>query len=265
MITEIKTSEMPKLNDPILIEGLPGIAYIGRNVAGYLIDELEAKKFAELYSSYFPPIVLLDQKQTGIMKPINNEFYYYKTKDPKKRDFVILIGDAQSTDSQGHYEIVKVILDAAEKFGVKEIITLGGFATGKLEKKHNSVFGATMDEKNIKAFSKCGVKFENTNIGQIIGASALLLSEGHKRGIGGVCLMGETSGMLVSDPISTENVLKVLSQYLGVKIDMATLDKKIKETESVIKKIEALQGQIMSATKQQATPNSKSDDMGYIG
>ena len=72
MISEIKSIEKPKLNNPVLIEGLPGIAYIGRNVAGYLIDELGAKKFGELYSSYFPPIVLLDPKKTGFMKPINN-------------------------------------------------------------------------------------------------------------------------------------------------------------------------------------------------
>ncbi|MCK5342890.1 MAG: proteasome assembly chaperone family protein, partial [Candidatus Heimdallarchaeota archaeon] len=236
MISEIKSIEKPKLNNPVLIEGLPGIAYIGRNVAGYLIDELGAKKFAELYSSYFPPIVLLDPKKTGLMKPINNEFYYYKAKNPKERDLIILIGDAQSTDSQGHYEIIYNVLNFVEKFGVKDIITLGGFATGHLDKKPTHVFGAAMDEKAIKDFSKYGVQFKDTNIGQIIGASGLLLSEGQKKGMSGVCLMGETSGMLVSDPLSTENVLKVLLKYIGIKINFGSLDKKIKETEGIIKK-----------------------------
>ena len=47
MPTEIRVLEKPKLNAPVFIEGLPGIGYVGRNAAGYLIEELKAKKFAE--------------------------------------------------------------------------------------------------------------------------------------------------------------------------------------------------------------------------
>ncbi|VVB59209.1 Uncharacterised protein [uncultured archaeon] len=38
----IFTAKVPALKNPILIEGLPGIGYIGRNAAGYLLDELKA-------------------------------------------------------------------------------------------------------------------------------------------------------------------------------------------------------------------------------
>ena len=79
--------------------------------------------------------------------------------------------------------------------------------------------------------------------------------------------MGETSGMLVSDPLSTENVLGVLSKYLEVKINFSTLDNKVKDTEKAIKKIEALQHQIMATAGGSVQPGSKkvnNDDFEYI-
>ena len=43
-----------KLNDPILLVGLPGIGNVGNLVAEHLKNELKAKKFATLYSPHFP-------------------------------------------------------------------------------------------------------------------------------------------------------------------------------------------------------------------
>jgi len=258
--TEIIFSERPQLKDPILIEGLPGIGYVGRNAAGYLVDELRAKKFGELHSSHFPPVVLLDTARNGKVIGLKHELYYYKG---KSNDFVILIGDAQSMDHVGHYEIVHTILDACEQLGVKQIITIGGFGTGQLAEKEPQVLGAGIEDEMIRDFAKLGVVFKETNIGQIIGASGLLISLGWNRKIPGVCLMGETSGMLLSDPRSTEAVLKVLEKYLNIHIDMTQIEQRVKEIEKVIKKIEDLQ-------KQMTTPQKKEGDkeqppLGYIG
>jgi len=38
----------------ILIEGLPGLGMVGKIAVKYLIKQLKAKKFAELYSPHFP-------------------------------------------------------------------------------------------------------------------------------------------------------------------------------------------------------------------
>lgn len=255
----IFTAKVPALKNPILIEGLPGIGYIGRNAAGYLLDELKAVKFAEIHSHHFPFVVLLDPKKNGLINPIKNEFYYVKNKG---RDIVILIGDAQSITPEGHYQIVDRILDVCTKLKVKEMITLGGFATGVLSEQKPKVFGAGIDQKMMDAFEKHGVVFKNTNIGQIIGASGLLISIGSQRGIKGVCLMGETSGMLLSDPKSTESVLEIIGKYLGMKLDMSKLDVKVKELEKIIEKIESLQGKIPQSG---ASPSKKKEELGYIG
>ena len=218
-----------------------------------------SKKFAELNSSHFPPVVLLDATRNGKIVGLKHEFYYCKGKN---QDLILLIGDSQSMDSVGHYEIANAILDASEQLGVKQIITIGGFGTGQLAEKEPSVFGAGIQDEMIKDFAKLGVVFKDTNIGQIIGASGLLISLGWNRKIPGVCLMGETSGMLLSDPRSTEAVIKVLEKYLNIHIDMTKIEQRVKEIEKVIKKIEELQKQL--TTK----PGDKEKDqppLGYIG
>ena len=48
----------PKLKNPILIEGLPGIGNVGKLAVEHLIDKTNAVKFAEIYSKDFPPQVL---------------------------------------------------------------------------------------------------------------------------------------------------------------------------------------------------------------
>ncbi len=257
----IITGKKPALKNAILVEGLPGIGYVGRNAVAYLIEELGAVKFAELSSHHFPPVVLIDAKKDGKMVGLKNEFYYIKAQAGTSRDIVVLVGDSQSIDSLGHYEIVETVLDFAKELGIKEIITTGGFATGELVERVPTVFGAGVDMEYAKGFEKNGVKFKDTNVGQIIGASGLLISMGHERGMKGVCLMGETSGMLLSDPKATEAVLEVIVKHLGIKIDMTKIDKRVKEIEAVIKKIEALHTKMAAGPKQGAD----GDHLGYIG
>ena len=83
---EVRYLEKPRLKNPILIEGLPGIGNVGRIAASYLIKELKAKKFAELYSHYFLPLVILQENASVHL--LKCELYYKKAKD---RDIVFLI------------------------------------------------------------------------------------------------------------------------------------------------------------------------------
>ncbi len=261
--TKINMFKKPELKDPIFIEGLPGVGYIGRNVAGYLIDAIGAKPFAEIVSHHFPPVAILDSSKTGKASPLKNEFYYYKAKNNDENDLIILIGDAQSMDPLGHYEIAETIMEFIKDFSPSKVITLGGFATGKLDTKTKTVFGAAVRDEVIEEFEKYDIKFKDTNIGQIIGASGLVMLEADREGLDSVCLMGETSGMLLSDPQSTEVVLGFVSKYLGMDIDMSKIEDKIKETSKVIKKIEGLQKKVMNQMPSQGT--KENNELGYIG
>ena len=250
--TVINATEMPKLRKPVLIEGLPGIGNVGRVAAGYLVSELKMKKFAELFSPHFLPLVVLHEDVASLLKC---EFYYYKGKG----DIVVLTGDTQSVTPEGHYDVCEKILGFAEKLGVKEIITLGGFAEAS-PVKEPKVIGAVNNKDIRKKYSKYGIDFgERHSIGTIVGASGLLLGLSGLRKIDGMCLMGQTVGLpFVTDPKSADRVLRVLSGILGLKLDLSKLEGIIKEMEEKIKKTEKIHSKILM-------PQAKDEQIRYIG
>lgn len=238
-----------RLENPILVEGLPGVGHVGKLVAEHMVGELNAEKIIEIYSPHFPPQVLV--MADGTVKLVRNEVYA-----DKKHNLLILIGDYQSVTNEGHYELTGVYLDLAEKYGVKRIYTLGGYGIGQLVDKPR-VLGAVNKPELVDEMKKYGILFkENEPGGGIIGASGLMLGLGELRGIEAVCLMGETSGYLV-DPNSAQAVLKVLSKILGIDIDMSALEKRAKDMEKIVAKLREME-------KAQLKSISAEEDLRYI-
>ncbi|MFZ3382664.1 MAG: proteasome assembly chaperone family protein [Candidatus Methanoperedens sp.] len=250
--TTILRTKKPRLKDPILIEGLPGVGHVGKLVAEHMIEELGAKKIMEIYSPHLPPQVIVEED--GTVRLVKNELYAYKTKG--KNDILILIGDHQSATNEGHYELTGVFLDIAEEFKVKRIYALGGYGVGQLVETE-TVLGAANNIKLVKELKGYGVEFKpNEPGGGIVGASGLLLGLGELRGIDAACLMGVTSGYLV-DPKSAQAVLKVLCKILDIKVDMAPLEERAAEMEKIVAKLREMeQGQM---------PASTDEDLRYIG
>ncbi|RLF30104.1 MAG: proteasome assembly chaperone family protein [Thermoplasmata archaeon] len=245
-------TKKPKLKNPILIEGLPGIGNVGKLAVEHLIEMIHAKKFAELYSKDFPPQVFINTD--GTIKLVNNEFYYWKAKKKNQQDLILLTGDYQGLSAHGQYELVEAILDLAEDLGVRQMFTLGGYGLGH-EVKDPKVLFATTDKKFVKKMVKHGAVFKkNEPGGGIIGASGLLLGLGKLRGLQGVCFMGETPGYLV-DPKSAKAVLKILTRVTNIDIDLSRLEQKAKEIELIAQQIREIEG----------LSKEKSEELRYIG
>ncbi len=249
----IKILKEPKMRNPILIEGLPGIGYVGKIAAEHLVEELGAKKFAEIKSPHFPHHVQIGPD--GIIKLVKNEFYHAKADGA---DMIILIGDAQATSTEGHYEVTKKILDLAVNKNVNHIFTLGGYATGQYSKKRPPVIGASNYSGATEIFRKTGVKIES-GTGPIIGASGLLLGMGKQRKIKGICLLGETHGMLV-DHRSAKVVLETLANIIGISVDTSKLEQRAKKTEKFISRIQEDQ-----AIRETRESREDEESVSYIG
>ena len=242
----------PKLQDPMLIEGLPGIVNVGKLAVEHLIDTIGAEKFAEVYSKDFPPQVFINTD--GTITLVNNEFYYWKAKKKNQRDLVLLTGDYQGLSSQGQYELVEKILDICEEFGVKEMFTLGGYGLGH-EIEAPKVLCATTDKHLVKKMKKHGAVFKkNEPGGGIVGASGLLLGLGKLRGVEGTCFMGETPGYLV-DPKSAKAVLKILMKITNVDVSLSALEKKAKEIEHIAHQLKEME----------SMSKDKTEELKYIG
>jgi len=251
-VTVRYTAKKPKLKNPILIEGLPGIGNVGKLAVEHLIDKVKAVKFAELYSKDFPPQVFINTD--GTVKLVNNEFYYWKAKKKKQRDLILLTGDYQGLSSHGQYELVETILDIVEELGAKEMFTLGGYGLGH-EIREPKVLCATTDDSLTKQMKKYGAVFKkNEPGGGIVGASGLLLGLGKLRGFKGTCFMGETPGYLV-DPKSAKAVLKILMKITNIDINLSELEKKAKEIEHIAHQLREMEN----------ISKEKTDDLKYIG
>ena len=253
--TEINILEEIDLKDPIFIEALPGIGHVGKLAADHMIDELNATKFAELYSYHFPPQVFVDED--GLVESMVNEFYYLKSQGNEKRDYIILVGNSQALSPEGQYQLSGEILDFVEKFGVKEMYTLGGLATGH-PIEESRVFGAATDIEIIESLKELDIEIRAAD-GGIVGASGLLLGLGKLRNIKGACLMGETPGYFI-DPEAAEAILEKLATILSIDINTDKLDERAEETRKMISKAQKIEQEMMNKAM-----GSPEDDLRYIG
>ena len=92
--------KLPKLNKPVLIEGLPGIGNVGKVAVDFLIEELKAKKLYTLFSYTLPHSVFVNEKNLVELPDIT---MYYKQRKGKK-DLLFLTGDVQPIDEVSSYQ-----------------------------------------------------------------------------------------------------------------------------------------------------------------
>ncbi len=254
--TMVKILEEVDLDQPIFIEALPGIGHVGKMAADHIIAELDAVKFAEIYSPSFPPQVMVNDE--GIIDTMKNEFYYLKSAGEDKEDYILLVGNTQGLSPEGQYEVCGLILDLVEKHGVKEIYTLGCLATGQPVKK-TKIFGAATDKKMAEKLKKYDVTMRSAD-GGIIGASGLLLGMGTLRNMSGACLMGETPGYFI-DAEAAKAILNVLLAILKLDVDTEKLDERAEETKKMISKAQKMEQEMA----ERMTLKPGEEDLRYIG
>jgi uncharacterized protein (TIGR00162 family) len=230
---DIETVAERELDDPVLVEGLPGVGHVGKLAAEHLLEEADGELVCRVYSEHFPPQVTVDEGRTTLA---HAAFHAVETEG---RDLLVLTGDHQAGDAAGHYRLADAFLDVAADAGVEEVFALGGVPTGELIEEYG-VLGAATSDDLIETLEGHGVEFRSEEpAGGIVGSSGLLLRLGERRRFEGTCLMGETSGYLV-DPKSAQSVLEVLEDVLGFEVDFATLEERAEEMEEVVSQIQEM-------------------------
>jgi len=227
MVCKVQVYEKPVLNDPVLIEGLPGIGFVANITALHLIQELKAKLFAEIQSSSFQDLAL-STGNGGTYFP-TNQLYYHKGKDGE-RDLIILYGNTQALTTLGQYELCGKILDISEELGCKYVLTVGGLK--KEEKVEKSeLYCTASDLETLQEALGLGAKVMK---GHIFGVAGLLVGLCKLRNMRGLCLLAETSG-LYPDAVATREVLKALRKMLHLKINLKKLSCAAEETGDILK------------------------------
>ena len=98
MTWHINKIAKPKIKNPILIEGLPGVGNVGKIATDFMIDNLKAKKLYEITSYNLPHFVFVNEDNLVELPSI--EVFY---KNYKNRTILLLAGDIQPIDEYSCY------------------------------------------------------------------------------------------------------------------------------------------------------------------
>ena len=215
------------LKKPIFLEGLPGIANVGKIVVDYLVEELDAKKIMTFFSFDLPNSVFVNE--TNLVELPKIEMFHKRI---NKKDFLFLVGDVQPSSERASYVFSELILDTVHKMGCKEIITLGGIGLSEPPEKPD-VFCAGNDEAFVKKFLDKGAKNNVYGlVGPIIGISGLLVGLSAKKNIKSTALLAETFGHPMYLGLKgAKSTIKVLNKVYGFDVSLKVLNKEIKLVE----------------------------------
>ena len=229
--TRIQELSKVEMKEPVLVQGLPGLGYVGKVAVDFFIEKLKPKKFAELYSSYllFPDGNLgINISEDGTYSLPKYEFYSFNEGEPNA---IFLTGDAQPSVT-GQYEVASRVLDFAQQFGCKSVFTMGGYGT-RSGNDVGAVYSVVGDSFVGERLKKLGAKLAKG--GAVTGAAGVILGIGRQRGLHCAGLLGATSGAY-PDLEAARAVIQMLVGLTAMPVELKDLDTEIEETRKKMEK-----------------------------
>ncbi len=213
-----KLAEVDLTPDTVVIQGLPGMGLIGKIAANFLIDQFEGIEIARIYSSFFPPVVQIDNEQ-GVGQLARMEIYAITKTTP---NLLILTGDAQPHDI-GIIQVLNEVLDFVIEMNAKTVVCLGGLRALE-EGPEVAAFGyneATM--KWLEDYDITPLKG-----GEITGAVGVFSALAAEKGLRSFGLLGKLT-LVGTDPLASKALLKRLAKLFSLDYKYEDLDGIIKE------------------------------------
>lgn len=223
-----KLGAVPKLKNPVLIEGLPGIGNVGKVATDFIIDKLHAKCVYEFNGTSIPHSVFVNEKNLVELPKI--ELY---VKQHPNRDILFLAGDVQPITEEACYDFCEKVIQVCNELGCTDFVALGGIGLKQIP-KHPKLYCTGTDKNTVNEFKKnTGVSSNLYGVvGPIVGVSGVLVGLAGKRKQKAVALLAETYGHPMYLGVKgARELLKVLNKYLKLKLDLKQLDAEIEELE----------------------------------
>lgn len=164
--------------DAVMIVGVANAGLCGSIAAMHIIEQLNLREIAYLYSSLFPPIsVFLD----GVLK---HPFRIYGGQKGEPSNIFVATTELP-LNKAGFHEIAHELMEFTEEIGVTKVVTLVGFPVQQIDKY--DVFFAAEPEIFDKLQKIEGL--QPLPKGMIYGIEALILNETLERTLDGFSLI----------------------------------------------------------------------------
>jgi proteasome assembly chaperone (PAC2) family protein len=249
----VKLCREPKLEQPILFVGWPGIGNIGILAVNTLKDLLRAEEFGEIESwdFFYPRKVSIREGMLGDLEFPSNKFYFQRL---EQNDVIFFIGEEQPSEGgsmyasgEKAYRMANVVLDVGLRFGCRRVYTSGACVSLVHHEMTPRVCAVTSSEEligEVKRYPNTILMSELEGAGRrggegtITGLNGLLLAVAKKRGLEGMCLMGEIPDWLsvasFPYPKASRSVLEVFAEILGIRLDLTVLDRLGEQVDKII-------------------------------
>jgi len=201
---------------------------LARMSADYLIQQLDAKHFAEIRS---PSNDIYFKDGIGELSQYRHRFYY---SNGTQSDLIVCSGEIQPQSLSELQELANQVLDTAEEFGAKRVYTFAAVPNPHDVKPR--VFGV-VNKPELREFLRENNVQLVSGDGRITGPNGLLIGIAQKREIEGICLLCEIRYLDIPQPRSVQAVLNTLTKILGIEIDTSELKRQAEEMEQKIERI----------------------------
>jgi proteasome assembly chaperone (PAC2) family protein len=193
-----------------------------RELSRLLLDSLEFRKLATLYSSSLPPEVVIEGD--GVLRLRSNEFYSHRG----RQRMILLAGDGSPFDDQQQY--AHTVLSFARRLGVTRLISVGARWSESPAPAGSPLkpVGFATDAAGVKELEGLGVTITRSEPGPFFANLIVAMAEGY--GIRAYKL-GVDHGEPSPHPRSLIQIVDVLSKMLGVVVDVGELVTRAKEME----------------------------------
>ncbi|MFX0085691.1 MAG: proteasome assembly chaperone family protein [Candidatus Hodarchaeota archaeon] len=229
-----RISEVNIKGPAVVIQGLPGMGLIGKIAANYLIKTFEGKEIARLYSSFFPPVVQIDN-ETGMGKLARMEIYAITKTSP---NLLILTGDAQPHDI-GIIQVLNEVLDFITENKADTLICLGGL---RVHEDGPEIAGFGYDKQTINWLEEN--KIALLKGGEVTGAVGVLSALAAERNMKSFGLLGKLT-LAGTDPLASKALLIKIAEIYKLDINMEKLEQTIEEALEKNERITSLAREVL--------------------
>ncbi len=226
--------EEPELTNPSVIVAVstsdPRYVLLyshAKELAKHLIEQLNFRQFAKLYSSAMPATIRVNSDGTAEL--YRSEAYYYRG----KRDLVLYTSDTSPVS--GAYEYSDLLLAHADKLGAKELFSIG---TRFLESPSSpfetpEVLGFGTDAHSVQLLKEHGVKILANEPSYYF--SSIIVGLAKEYGMRGYRI-SVNHGEPLPHPKSVLSMLSVMSKMLEFEIDLGKLKVSAQQLEEAMMK-----------------------------
>jgi len=213
-IVQVILEKEPSVENPILIEGFPGIGLVGNIASQYIVNELNMTYLGAMTSKFFPPLAVL---LGGV---VNMPVRIY---EDVGKGIVILTADVP-VHPLASYDIGREIVSWAESINVREMVCLAGITV--MSEEHR-VFGAVSRKDLLDRIKDMVEVFE---LGTITGITGSIMNECRIKNMPAICLLGETTSA-DPDPRAAISTIETLNKIYALGVSTSKLAEQAQQIE----------------------------------